>query len=96
MRYVVPRPEDVRPELEEEGRSVIPVIRIELPSTRVAAPKVLALYQAGARDRALEDEAVEGACRLGRSPSGEVRFVGVVNGQPPRLAFDVGTDSEVR
>lgn len=73
----------------------MPLIRIEMPSTRDEAKRLLAQYESGARDLAWEERVVDEAWRRGRTPTGRVRFVGVTNGQPPSLKFDVEVHPEV-
>lgn len=73
----------------------MPVIRVELPSTRDEAKKILALYQKGAKHRHSEDAAIDEAWKRGRTPTGRIRFAGLTNGQPPSLKYDVTVHTEL-
>ncbi|XVU26079.1 hypothetical protein ACQPZJ_03185 [Actinoplanes sp. CA-054009] len=65
------------------------VVRVQVTSTRGAAKKVLALHRAGRVDRPSRDAAREEVVRLGRTPAAEPVFVGVTNGEPVHLLYDV-------
>ncbi|SNY62162.1 hypothetical protein [Paractinoplanes atraurantiacus] len=67
----------------------MPLVRVQIASTRGAAKKVLALHQAGKVDRPSRDAARDEVIRLGRTPAGEPVFVGVTNGEPVHLLYDV-------
>lgn len=73
----------------------MPVIRVEIPTTRDDAKRVFALYRAGSKYRGGEEAAVEEAWRLGRTPTGAVHFAGLTNGQPPSLKYDVAVHTEL-
>ncbi|GIE33704.1 hypothetical protein Ait01nite_067490 [Actinoplanes italicus] len=67
----------------------MPVMRIQLDSDRQAARRIMNLHLAGRSDRASVDAAREAVWRHGRTPAGEPVFVGVTNGEPVRLLYDV-------
>jgi len=67
----------------------MPVVRIELPSTREEASKILTLYQKGFKHRQSEDVAIDEVWSQGHTPTGDIKFAGITNGQPPRLKYDV-------
>ncbi|MER7893228.1 hypothetical protein ABTX15_25740 [Micromonospora sp. NPDC094482] len=67
----------------------MPLIRIQLESDRTTARRVLELHRAGRIHRESRDAARAEAWRLGRTPAGEPVFVGVTNGVPVRLLYDV-------
>ncbi|MEV4345290.1 hypothetical protein AB0J83_12510 [Actinoplanes sp. NPDC049596] len=67
----------------------MPSVRVQVESDRGAAKKVLALHRAGRVDRASRDAARAEVVRLGRTPAGEPVFVGVTNGEPVHLLYDV-------
>jgi hypothetical protein len=72
----------------------VPVVRVELSATRDEAKKIFALYQKGSKDRDSEERAIEEAWARGRTPTGELRFVGLTHGNPPDLMFDVSVHSD--
>ncbi|MFC0531970.1 hypothetical protein [Phytohabitans kaempferiae] len=67
----------------------MPSIRIQLDTDRSTARHVLELHRAGKHHRESRDAAREEVWRLGRTPAGEPVFVGVSNGDPVRLLYDV-------
>lgn len=73
----------------------MPVIRIEIPTSRDEAKKILALYEKGSRHQRLEYRAINDAWNRGHTPTGRVHFVGITNGQPPNLKFDVHVYSDL-
>lgn len=73
----------------------MPVIRVELPSTRDEGKKILTMYQNGNKHRRSEDAALDEAWKRGRTPTGRVRFAGLTNGQPPSLKYDVTVHTEL-
>ncbi|WP_230858959.1 hypothetical protein [Actinoplanes aureus] len=64
-------------------------MRIQLESDRKTAKRVMALHLDGRSDRDSVDAAREAVWRHGRTPAGEPVFVGVTNGEPVRLLYDV-------
>ncbi|MEU8298743.1 hypothetical protein AB0C04_15860 [Micromonospora sp. NPDC048909] len=64
-------------------------MRIQLDSDRTTARRVLELHRAGRIHRESRDAARAEVWRLGRTPAGEPVFVGVTNGVPVRLLYDV-------
>ncbi|MFG1996741.1 hypothetical protein ACGFJ7_42865 [Actinoplanes sp. NPDC048988] len=67
----------------------MPLVRVQVDSSRGAAKKVLALHRAGKVDRPSRDAARDAVIRLGRTPASDPVFVGVTNGEPVRLLYDV-------
>ena len=67
----------------------MPVIRIQIDSDRTTARRVLRLHQAGQVHHDSRDAARAEVWRLGRTPAAEPVFVGVTNGEPVRLLYDV-------
>jgi hypothetical protein len=67
----------------------MPLMRIQLDSDRATARRVLELHQADKVHRASRDAARDQVWRRGRTPAGEPVFVGVTNGEPVRLLYDV-------
>lgn len=64
-------------------------MRIQLDSDRATARRVLELHQAGKTHRESRDTAREEVWRRGRTPAAEPVFVGLTNGDPVRLIYDV-------
>ncbi|BCL14224.1 hypothetical protein [Micromonospora sagamiensis] len=67
----------------------MPLMRIQLESDRTTARRVMELHLAGKIHRESRDAAREEVWRRGRTPAGEPVFVGVTNGEPVRLLYDV-------
>ncbi|MFF5987303.1 hypothetical protein [Prauserella flavalba] len=67
----------------------MPLLRIELDSDKQTARRILRLYQSGQLHRESRDAAREGVWRRGRTPAAEPVFVGITNGEPARLIYDV-------
>lgn len=67
----------------------MPLMRIQLDSDRRTARRVLALHLAGKVHRESRDAARDEVWRHGRTPAAEPVFVGVTNGEPVRLLYDV-------
>lgn len=65
------------------------VMRIQLECDRVTARRVLALHREGRAHWESRRAAEAEARRLGRTPAGEPVFMGVSNGEPARLQYDV-------
>ncbi len=65
------------------------LLRIQLASDRTTARRVMDLHLAGRAHRDSVEAARAEVWRLGRTPAGEPVFVGVTNGQPVRLLYDV-------
>ncbi len=65
------------------------MIRIQLDSDRTTARRVLDLHLSGKVHRESRDAAREQVWRRGRTPAAEPVFVGVSNGEPVRLLYDV-------
>ncbi|OZV77304.1 hypothetical protein CA850_24110 [Micromonospora echinospora] len=64
-------------------------MRIQLESDRATARRVMALHLADKVHRESRDAARAEVWRRGRTPAGEPIFVGVTNGEPVRLLYDV-------
>ena len=67
----------------------MPLIRVQLESDRTTARKVLELHQADKVHRPSREAALAEVWRRGRTPAGDPVFVGVSNGEPVRLLYDV-------
>jgi len=72
----------------------MPLLRVQLDCDRATARRVLDLHRAGRIHRESRDAARAEAWRLGRTPAGEPVFVGVSNGEPVRLQYDVEVYAE--
>jgi hypothetical protein len=73
---------------------VVPMLRIELDSDKHAARRIVQLYRAGKVHRESRETAREEAVRRGRTPAGDPVFVGITNGEPARLIYDVPVYSD--
>jgi hypothetical protein len=71
------------------------MLRIELDSDKHTARRIVQLHQAGKVHRESREAAREQAFRLGRTPAGEPTFVGITNGEPARLVYDVPVYSDI-
>jgi hypothetical protein len=69
--------------------AVVPMLRIELNSDKQTARRIMQLHQAGKVHRESRETARQEVLRRGRTPAGEPRFVGITNGEPARLVYDV-------
>ncbi len=67
----------------------MPVIRIQLDSDRSTARRVVELHRAGKIHRESRDAARAQVWCHGRTPAGEPVFIGVTNGHPVRLLYEV-------
>lgn len=67
----------------------MPVMRVELDSDRRTARKILDIHRAGRVHRESRAAAREEIWRRGRIPAAEPAFVGITNGEPVRLIYDV-------
>ncbi len=67
----------------------MPLLRIHLASDRATARRVLGLHRAGRIHHESRGAARAEAWRPGRTPAGDPVFVGVTNGEPVRLMYDV-------
>ena len=72
----------------------MPWMRIELDSDKQTARQIWELHRAGKQHRDSRDEAVDEVWRRGRTPAGRVTFVGITNGEPARLLYDVEIHSD--
>jgi hypothetical protein len=71
------------------------LLRIELDSDKQTARRILEMYKAGKTHRESREAAIEEIWRRGRTPAGEPTFVGITNGEPARLIYDVEVHSDV-
>ncbi|WP_432903720.1 hypothetical protein ACQP1S_05560 [Micromonospora matsumotoense] len=67
----------------------VPLMRIQLDSDRLTARRVVELHRAGKTHRESRDAARAEVWRRGRTPAAEPVFVGITNGDPVRLIYDV-------
>lgn len=67
----------------------MPVVRIQLESDRKTARRVTEMHVAGHPHRPSVDAARDAVWRLGRTPAADPVFIGVTNGEPVRLLYDV-------
>ncbi|MFK3985618.1 hypothetical protein ACI2K4_35295 [Micromonospora sp. NPDC050397] len=67
----------------------MPLRRVVLDSDRATARRVLELHRAGKIHRESRDAARDEIWRRGHTPAGEPVFVGLTNGHPVRLVYDV-------
>lgn len=67
----------------------MPLMRIHLDSDRNTARRVAALYRAGGVHSESRRAATDEVWRRGRTPAAEPVFVGITNGEPVRLIYDV-------
>ncbi|MEU6078426.1 hypothetical protein [Micromonospora sp. NPDC047074] len=65
------------------------LMRIQVDSDRATARRVLELHRQGRTHRESRDAARAEVWRRGRTPAAEPVFVGVTNGCPVRLLYDV-------
>ena len=65
------------------------LMRIQLPSDRRTARRVMDLHLAGKVHHESREAARAEVWRHGRTPAAEPVFVGVTNGEPVRLLYDV-------
>jgi hypothetical protein len=72
----------------------MPLIRIQLDSDKYTARRVRDLHQAGKIHHESRDAARDEVWRRGRTPAADPVFVGVTNGEPVRLLYDVDVYSE--
>lgn len=70
------------------------ILRIHLDSDRATARRVLDLHRAGRVHHESRKEARAEVWRRGRTPAAEPVFVGVTNGEPVRLMYDVEVHPE--
>jgi hypothetical protein len=70
-------------------------MRIHLDTDRATARRVLDLHRAGRVHRPWRDAAEAEVWRRGRTPAGPPVFVGVTNGEPVQLRYDVQVCPEI-
>ncbi|HWS37490.1 MAG TPA: hypothetical protein VN408_32765 [Actinoplanes sp.] len=67
----------------------MPLMRVQLDSDRRTARRVMDLHLSGRAHRDSVQAARAAVWWHGRTPAGEPVFVGVANGEPVRLLYDV-------
>jgi hypothetical protein len=67
----------------------MPLTRIQLESDKYSARRVLELHLVGKVDHDSRNAARDEAWRRGYTPAAEPVFVGITNGEPVRLIYDV-------
>jgi hypothetical protein len=67
----------------------MPLLRIQLDNDRSTARRVRELHQAGKIHHESWDAARDEVWRRGRTPAAEPVFVGITNGDPVRLVYNV-------
>ena len=67
----------------------MPLMRIQLDSDKHTARRVHDLYQAGKTHHESREAARAEVWRRGRTPAADPTFVGITNGEPVRLIYDV-------
>ncbi|MEV4539171.1 hypothetical protein AB0J82_35910 [Asanoa sp. NPDC049518] len=67
----------------------VPLMRVQLDTDRATARRVLDLHRAGGVHRESRDAALDEIWRRGHTPAGEPVFVGLTNGDPVHLVYDV-------
>lgn len=72
----------------------MPLVRIQLECNRTTARQVMDLHRADKIHHGSREEARAEVWRRGWTPAGEPVFVGVTNGQPVRLLYDVEVYSD--
>ena len=72
----------------------MPLLRIQVASDRATARRVMELHKADKVHRESREAARAEAWRLGWTPAREPVFVGVTNGEPVRLLYDVEVYSD--
>jgi hypothetical protein len=75
---------------------MVMLLRIQLDSNRATARRVLDLHRAGRVHHDSREAARAEVWRRGRTPAGEPVFVGVADGDPVRLMYDVEVHPETR
>jgi hypothetical protein len=72
----------------------MPLLRVQLASDRATARRVMELHRADTAHHESREAARDEAWRRGWTPAGEPVFVGVTNGEPVRLLYDVEVYSD--
>jgi hypothetical protein len=67
----------------------VPLLRVQVESDRTTARRVMRLHRADKVDHGSREAARGEARRRGWTPAAEPVFVGVTNGHPVRLLYDV-------
>ncbi|MEV0731000.1 hypothetical protein [Polymorphospora sp. NPDC050346] len=69
-------------------------MRIQIDSDRYTARRVLELHRAGKIHHESRNAARDEVWRRGRTPAAEPVFIGITNGRPVRLVYDVEVHSD--
>lgn len=72
----------------------MPLLRIELDSDKYTARRIFQIHKRGKIHHESREVARNEVLRRGRIPSGDPRFVGITNGEPARLIYDVPIDPD--
>jgi len=72
----------------------MPLMRIRLDSDKYTARRVRDLHQVGKIHHESRDAARDEVWRRGRTPAADPVFVGITNGEPVRLIYDVDVYSD--
>ena len=72
----------------------MPLIRIQLDSDKYTARRVRDLHRAGKVHHASREAARDEVWRRGRTPAADPVFIGITNGEPVRLSYDVEVYSD--
>ncbi|MEV7225833.1 MULTISPECIES: hypothetical protein [Polymorphospora] len=72
----------------------MPLMRIQIDSDRYTARRVLELHRAGRIHHESRNAARDEVWRRGRTPAAEPVFIGITNGRPVRLVYDVEVHSD--
>jgi hypothetical protein len=72
----------------------MPLMRIQLDSDKYTARRVRDLHQEGKIHHESRDAARDEVWRRGRTPAADPVFVGITNGEPVRLIYDVDVYSD--
>ena len=67
----------------------MPLVRIQIDSDRGTARKVVGRHRAGKIHHDSREAARAEVQRLGHTPAGDPVFIGVSNGEPVRLIYEV-------
>ncbi|MBK1783613.1 hypothetical protein [Prauserella cavernicola] len=70
----------------------MPLLRVQVDSDKQTARRILELYKSGRGHHESRLAALDEVRRRGRLPAGEPIFVGITNGEPARLIYDVEVD----
>jgi hypothetical protein len=74
----------------------MPLMRIQLDSDKYTARRVLELHRAGKIHHESRNAARDEVWRRGHTPAAEPAFVGITNGEPVSLIYDVEVYADTR